>query len=82
MKPPKYVTVGKGGTAMRLASKKPLTYYRDAGMWDLRAVQEKGKFFVNADYAHIVHLNGMQLFPITRKEWAKGNVGYVPDDKA
>lgn len=74
---PKYVMFGGGnvknlGTEMRLAGN---FYYRDAGNWRIEFKVVDGKLFSvckDADY-----LDNVELTPITKEQWAKGNEGYV-----
>lgn len=72
MTPPKYASITKGGAALRL--KENRYYYRDAGIWEVEFKEENGKFYSVSD---MEHLNGLELIPITKEEWLKGNEGYV-----
>lgn len=58
----------------------PSKYFRDAGNWEVRFRQKKGKLYVYApDSADLMHrYNNVELIPITKEEWELDNKEYAP----
>lgn len=93
---PEFVSMGKTkknrGTEMRLRydsyfGEPILEYWRDAGIWSIgfRWEQRGLKRVLISDASNYSddmkkRLDGVILVPITKKEWEKGNEGYVPTD--
>jgi len=77
LKPYPYIKLGEGGTEMRLRANN--SYYRDAGHWEIGYNWINNKlishFSDNED-----RLNGIEMFEITREEYAKANNQYLPNN--
>lgn len=74
---PKYVKLGH--SALRLLSDEVYGshYYRDAGMWHIGFVVKDNKLFAKSLYSEMNHAEGLELVPISKKEWKEDNLGYV-----
>lgn len=69
---PQYVTLGEGGTEMRL---KDGGYWRDAGQWGVGYKWVDGKLF--SVFSQGDSLDNQPLIEITKQQWREGNKGYV-----
>ena len=79
---PKFVRLGKNGTALRLTTEKilysdKLVYYRDGGAWDtgFRVDKKTGKIF--SFIPHVEHIHNIELIETTKEDWAKDNGQYA-----
>lgn len=78
---PPYIRLGgPKGTAMRLVGPdhyNGIGYWRDGGQWGVN-IKKLNEKFISKSY--IPELDELEFFPITKKEWAKDNGGYVDKD--
>jgi len=79
---PKFVRLGKKGTALRLTTSKSmysdkLVYYRDGGAWstEFRIERKTGKIFTVIP--HVKHIHDKELIPTTEEDWAEDNGEYA-----
>lgn len=81
---PRYITIGKNGTAMkRTGSYKNgryeyTKYWRDAGHWGLSAKVVNGKLLC-AGKGSTKHLNKIELLECSHEHWMIDNTGYIGD---
>lgn len=80
-KRPHYVMLmsksGDNFTCLRLTGKK--TYFRDAGDWDVDSRFDEETQTFRSVYPTYENLDGLELRPCAREEWAKDNEGYIDD---
>lgn len=72
---PKYVMLHGSELRLRVAEK---DYYRDGGYWCVNYTIKDGKIYSVSPYEDTPWLDNVELTPITKAEWRKGNRGYVP----
>lgn len=65
-----------GNTAMRY-DKRSNDYYRDGGNWSIDYKIVDDKLISVCNYG-MPHLNGIEMIPISEKEWRKNNGQYAP----
>lgn len=89
---PKYVKLSGDGynTCMRMSDKKDsleaedvwsddrvIHYYRDAGQWDIAAIDQFGVIIAISEYQQTDQLTGLELVEISKEEWQEDNYGHV-----
>jgi hypothetical protein len=53
-------------------------YWRNAGHWNVQIEHRDGKLIaIDGEQYHMSHMDGKEVYPSTRKEWANDNKGYT-----
>lgn len=53
-------------------------YWRDAGCWSIQIENKDGKLIaVDGKQYKMEHMDGKEVYPCTREEWAEDNKGYI-----
>ena len=72
---PRYVKLG--GIALRFIGNR--TYFRDAGLWEVKAKWKDGKLVVSTRKGPMAHAYGAELVECSEDEWFEQNQAYVHD---
>lgn len=77
---PHYVKIKEIALRLNGNGKVKANYFRDAGYWGIQASFIDGKLIANChsgDENVLAHVNGLELVPISKKEWEEDNHGYI-----
>ena len=72
---PRHVKLG--GIALRFTGNR--TYFRDAGLWEVKANWKDGKLVCTTRRGPMAHVYGAELVECTSDEWHEQNQEYVGD---